>query len=130
MWACEGGHLSTVEALLESGASVKACNRWGLTPLMRAADAGHTAVVEKLVGAGALVDAKAKAHVPYEKIRVELPALCKGTGVDANKLEAFIVCCAADCCCRHCCGCGCRRRPPAADVAAVPPPAAEAPTTQ
>ncbi|MGA1354740.1 MAG: hypothetical protein ACO32I_08230 [Candidatus Limnocylindrus sp.] len=39
----------------------------------------------------AMVEAKEKAHEPYEYIRSELPKLCEGRGVDANKLEAFIV---------------------------------------
>ena len=38
-----------------------------------------------------MIAAKHEAHVHYEKVRTELPALCRGTTVDAGDLEAFIV---------------------------------------
>jgi hypothetical protein len=38
-----------------------------------------------------MLEAKKEAHVHYEKVREELPALCQGTKVDAGELEAFIV---------------------------------------
>ncbi|KAL1503550.1 hypothetical protein AB1Y20_012029 [Prymnesium parvum] len=48
-------------------------------------------VCEVQINHSVMIEAKAKAHKPYEHIRSELPKLCKGTGVDADKLEAFIV---------------------------------------
>ncbi|KAL1530872.1 hypothetical protein AB1Y20_001766 [Prymnesium parvum] len=48
-------------------------------------------VCEIQINHSEMIEAKAKAHKPYEHIRSELPKLCKGTGVDADKLEAFIV---------------------------------------
>ena len=38
-----------------------------------------------------MLEAKKEAHVHYEKVREELPALCQDTKVDAGELEAFIV---------------------------------------
>ena len=38
-----------------------------------------------------MIEAKKQAHAHYEKVRKELPALCQGTTVDAEKLEAFII---------------------------------------
>ena len=38
-----------------------------------------------------MIAAKKEAHVHYEKVREELPALCQGPKVDAGELEAFIV---------------------------------------
>jgi hypothetical protein len=38
-----------------------------------------------------MLKAKKEAHVYYEEVRKELPALCQGTKVDAGELEAFIV---------------------------------------
>ena len=38
-----------------------------------------------------MLEAKHEAHVYYEKVRRELPALCSGTTVDPGELEGFIV---------------------------------------
>lgn len=38
-----------------------------------------------------MLDAKAQGHQDYEIIRKAVPEVCKGTSVDASKLEAFIV---------------------------------------
>ena len=38
----------------------------------------------------AMLDAKNEAHEHYEIIRSKLPELCRGTPVDADKLESFI----------------------------------------
>lgn len=48
-------------------------------------------VVEVQLNLNAIVEAKAKAHVAYEKIRSALPDLCAGTATDAGDLEAFIM---------------------------------------
>ncbi|KAL1529183.1 hypothetical protein AB1Y20_000142 [Prymnesium parvum] len=48
-------------------------------------------ICEVQINHSVMIEAKAKAHKPYEHIRSELPKLCKGTGVNADKLEAFIV---------------------------------------
>lgn len=60
--ACRGGHLSTVELLLERGASAHRTNPRGTTPFMYAKTAafasGDTRVMERLLRAGADVNAR------------------------------------------------------------------------
>ena len=52
---------------------------------------GTTYVCEIQLNHIDMLEAKKEAHVHYEKVRKELPALCQGTTVDAGELEAFIV---------------------------------------
>ena len=52
---------------------------------------GSTYVCEIQLNHIDMLEAKKEAHVHYEKVRKKLPALCQGTTVDAEKLEAFIV---------------------------------------
>ena len=52
---------------------------------------GTTYVCEIQLNHMEMIAAKKEAHVYYEKVREELPALRQGTTVDAEKLEAFIV---------------------------------------
>ena len=51
--AAMGGHLGTMELLLEAGADVNAAARWGATPLLSAVDRGRTEAVRMLLAAGA-----------------------------------------------------------------------------
>ncbi len=46
MYACAGGHVDVVKALLEAGANVEDHNENGHTPLMEAASAGHVEVAK------------------------------------------------------------------------------------
>jgi ankyrin repeat protein len=48
-YAAEGGHLSTVQLLLNRRAQVNARNAEGITPLMLAAMGGHLAIVRLLI---------------------------------------------------------------------------------
>ena len=52
---------------------------------------GTTYVCEIQLNHMEMIAAKKEAHVYYEKVREELPALRQATTVDAEKLEAFIV---------------------------------------
>src|SRR5688572_23763380 len=54
--AARAGDVREVQRLLDGGASVKARNRFGATPLFLAARGGHTAIVRVLLAAGAEVD--------------------------------------------------------------------------
>jgi ankyrin repeat protein len=56
--ACESGHTTIVEALVNAGASVEAEDRDGLTPLCIASKNGHTGAAEELVFSGAEVNHK------------------------------------------------------------------------
>ena len=46
MYACSGGHVEVVKALLEAGANIEDANENGHTPLMEAASAGHVDVAQ------------------------------------------------------------------------------------
>ena len=46
MYACSGGHVEVVRALLEAGANIEDANENGHTPLMEAASAGHVDVAK------------------------------------------------------------------------------------
>ena len=59
-YACQGGHLATIKALINAGANLhqKTTDSFGVTPLHLAAQAGKIEVVRFLVRSGAEVDAK------------------------------------------------------------------------
>jgi hypothetical protein len=48
-------------------------------------------VAEMQLNLDEMIEAKNEAHIHYEMVRKRLPELCKGTKVDPEKLEAFIV---------------------------------------
>ena len=52
-WAAHFDNLAAADLLIRAGASVKAANRYGATPLWLACINGSEAMVEKLLGAGA-----------------------------------------------------------------------------
>lgn len=52
-YACAGGYVDVVKALLESGASIEDHNENGHTPLMEAGSAGHVEVARVLLENGA-----------------------------------------------------------------------------
>lgn len=52
-YACAGGYVEVVKALLESGASIEDHNENGHTPLMEAGSAGHVEVARVLLENGA-----------------------------------------------------------------------------
>ena len=54
-------------------------------------DDGTEYVCELQLNLAEMLQAKKEAHIYYEEVRTELPALCVGTDVDAGELEAFIV---------------------------------------
>jgi len=60
MLAARGGHLSIVENLLQSQASVDLAEASGLTALLLAAQQGHTEVCKLLGSHGASLDARSK----------------------------------------------------------------------
>jgi ankyrin repeat protein len=60
--AAKSGSAALVQALLQSGASVKQADQLGVTPLMMAAASGNAEVVKALVAGGADVNATESAH--------------------------------------------------------------------
>ena len=54
-------------------------------------DDGTEYVCELQLNLVEMLQAKKEAHIYYEVVRTELPALCVDTDVDAGELEAFIV---------------------------------------
>ncbi|KAF6139590.1 hypothetical protein GIB67_033594 [Kingdonia uniflora] len=60
-FAAQKGHLEVVRTLLSLGASIKASNRKGFTPLHFAAQGSHAELVKYLVRKGANLTAKTKA---------------------------------------------------------------------
>mgnify|MGYP002834381820 CR=1 FL=1 len=58
---------------------------------VRLNDASRTGYIcEVQINHALIIEAKEKAHAHYEIIRSRLPELCRGTPVDADKLESFI----------------------------------------
>lgn len=51
-WAVRQNDIATTDLLIESGADVKAVNRYGLTPMHLAAANGNAVIIEKLLAAG------------------------------------------------------------------------------
>lgn len=91
---CEEGKLQEAKDALNDGADVDAANKYGWTPLCRAAEGGHKEMVGMLIAGGADVDAVGKGgwtplYIAVMKGYNEIAEMLieRGAGVDAATTE-------------------------------------------